>query len=181
MFCKKRWSQKSNSNIIVFSCEFCELFKNTYFVEDLQPAGFETPEQGCLFNKVASLFNKVACCKFQACFSFLQISEVCSLKSIFWWSNGKLGERIHKPAQSGVVMEIRWKLHSQVVATHILTQALEMKEKEVLKNWSKWGKFSFYVMIHYLHMIEILTYLKNKKQLIIIIVNKKFKIFDFLF
>ena len=39
----------------VFPCEFCELFKNTYFVEDLQTAGSETPERGCLFNKVASL------------------------------------------------------------------------------------------------------------------------------
>ena len=27
----------------MFSCKFCELFKNTCFVEDLQTAGFETP------------------------------------------------------------------------------------------------------------------------------------------
>ena len=27
----------------MFSCEFCELFKNTCFAEDLQTAGFETP------------------------------------------------------------------------------------------------------------------------------------------
>ena len=33
----------------VFPCELCELFQNTYFVEDLQTAG------GCLFNEVASL------------------------------------------------------------------------------------------------------------------------------
>ena len=49
----------------VFSCEFCELFKNNCFVEDLQTAGSETldrssggcfsPERGFLFNKVASL------------------------------------------------------------------------------------------------------------------------------
>ena len=45
---------------------------------------------------------------------------------------------------------------------------------EELKNLSKWGKFSFYVMVD----SEIFTYLKNKKYLIII-VNKKFKIFDF--
>ena len=49
-----------------------------------------------------------------------------------------------------------------------------MKEKEELKNLLKWGKFSFYVMVD----CEVLTYLKNKKQLILI-VNKKFKIFDF--
>ena len=39
----------------VFSREFCELFKNTYFVEDLQNSGFETPLRGSLFNKVGSL------------------------------------------------------------------------------------------------------------------------------
>ena len=54
-------------------------------------------------------------------------------------------------------MEISWKLHCQVVATHILTQALEVKEKKELKNLLKWGKLSFYVMADYLHMIEIFT------------------------
>ena len=39
----------------VFSCKFCELFKNTYFVEGLQTAGCETPTRGSLFNKVASM------------------------------------------------------------------------------------------------------------------------------
>ena len=39
----------------VFSREFCELFKNTYFVEDLRRAGSETIVRGSLFNKVASL------------------------------------------------------------------------------------------------------------------------------
>ena len=34
--------------------EFCELFKNTYFVEDIQTAGLETLVPGPLFNKVAS-------------------------------------------------------------------------------------------------------------------------------
>ena len=29
----------------MFSCEFCELFKNTGFVEDLQTAGYETPDR----------------------------------------------------------------------------------------------------------------------------------------
>ena len=71
-------------------------------------------------------------------------------------------------------MEIRWKLHCQVVATHILTWALEVKEKEGLENLSKCGKFSFYVMVD----CESFTYLNNKKHLIIT-VNKKFKIFDF--
>ena len=40
---------------------------------------------------------------------------------------------------------------------------MEVKEKEELETLSKWGKFSFYVMVGYLHMIEIFTYLKNKK------------------
>ena len=61
---------------------------------------------------------------------------------------------MHKPVQPSVVMEIRWKLHCLVVATHILTYALEVKEKEELKNLSRWSKFSFYVMVDYLHIIE---------------------------
>ena len=73
------------------------------------------------------------------------------------------------PVQSGEVTEIRWKLHCQIVATNVPTQALEMKEKEELKNLLKWDKFSFYV---------IANYLKNKKY-IILIVNKKFKICNF--
>ena len=44
-------------------------------------------------------------------------------------------------------MEIRWKLHCQVVATHVPTLALEVKEKKELKNLLKLGKFSFYVMV----------------------------------
>ena len=31
----------------MFSGEFCELFKNTCLVEDLQMAGFETPDRKC--------------------------------------------------------------------------------------------------------------------------------------
>ena len=50
----------------------------------------------------------------------------------------------------------------------------KVEEKEELKSLLKWGKFSFYVMVD----CKIVTYLKNKKQLILI-VNKKFKIFDF--
>ena len=36
-----------------------------------------------------------------------------------WWSYGKLGGGIHKPVQCCVVKQIRWKLHCQVVATHV--------------------------------------------------------------
>ena len=95
------------------------------------------------------------------------------LKIIFF--GGAMVNQNDKSVQSGVVMEIRWKLHCQVVATHIPTQALEVKEKEELKNLSKWGKFSFYVMVD----CEIFTYLKNKKQLILI-VNKKVQDFRIL-
>ena len=49
-----------------------------------------------------------------------------------------------------------------------------LKEKEKLKNFLKWGKFSFYVMVDR----ETFTYLKNKNKLTLI-VNKKFKISDF--
>ena len=39
----------------MFSCEFCELFKNTYFKEHLRTIGSKTLVRGLLFNKVASL------------------------------------------------------------------------------------------------------------------------------
>ena len=45
---------KRDSNII-FPHEFSELFKSTYFEEDLREAGSETSVRGSLFNKVASL------------------------------------------------------------------------------------------------------------------------------
>ena len=44
-------------------------------------------------------------------------------------------------------MEIRWKLHGQVVATHVPTLPLEVEEKKELENLLKCGKFSFYVMV----------------------------------
>ena len=56
-------------------------------------------------------------------------------------------------------MEIRWKLHCQVVAAHVLTLVFELEEKEELKNLLKLGKFSFYVMVDR----KIFTYLKSKK------------------
>ena len=39
----------------MFFYEFCELLKNTYFVEPLQTAVSETPMRGSVFNKVAIL------------------------------------------------------------------------------------------------------------------------------
>ena len=39
---------KKETSAQVFSCEFCEFFKNTYFVEHLQTAGCETPVPGSL-------------------------------------------------------------------------------------------------------------------------------------
>ena len=74
-----------------------------------------------------------------------------------WWSNGKLGEGIY--VQCCVVMEIRWKLHCQVVATHVPALPLEVGEKEELKTLLKCRKFSFYLMVDG----EVSTYLKKKK------------------
>ena len=54
-------------------------------------------------------------------FSFLQIGKFFSLKSFISWNNGKLGEGIHKPVLSCVVVEIGWKLHCEVAATHVPT------------------------------------------------------------
>ena len=56
-------------------------------------------------------------------------------------------------------MEIRWKLHCQVVATHVPTLPLEVEEKEELKNLLKCGELSFYVMVD----SEVLTYLEKMK------------------
>ena len=39
----------------LLSCEFCELFKNIYFLEYLQTASSETPVRGSFFDKVTSL------------------------------------------------------------------------------------------------------------------------------
>ena len=65
-------------------------------------------------------------------------------------------EFTHKSIQFCVVMEIKWKVHCQVAATHIPTQALEVEEKEELINLLKWAKFSFYVIVDR----EIFTYQK---------------------
>ena len=45
---------KRDSNSGAFQW-ICKLFKNTYFLEDLQTACFQTPVRGSFFNKVASL------------------------------------------------------------------------------------------------------------------------------
>ena len=72
---------------------------------------------------------------------------------MFFLLFGRLGEGIDKPIQFCVVMEIKWKLRCQVVATLIPTSALEVEEKE-LKNLLNSGKFSFYVVVD----SEIFTY-----------------------
>ena len=54
-----------------------------------------------------------------------------------WWSHGKLGEGIHKPVQSCVVMEVRWKRHCQLRPRmyHLgILIAGEVEEKEELVN-----------------------------------------------
>ena len=56
-------------------------------------------------------------------------------------------------------MEIRWKLHCQVAATHVGTLiAGEVAEKQELKNLLMWGEFSFQVMLDR----EIFTYVKMR-------------------
>ena len=41
----------------MFSCEFCELFKNTYFKKHLRRAGSKTLVREFLFNKVVNLMT----------------------------------------------------------------------------------------------------------------------------
>ena len=50
--CKLYLKRDSNKD---FSREFWELFKSTYFVEDVRTPGSEAPVQGSVFNKDASL------------------------------------------------------------------------------------------------------------------------------
>ena len=50
----------------------------------------------------------------------------------------------------------------------------EVEENLELKNLLKWHKFSFYAMVNF----KVFTCLKNKKYLILI-VNKKFRNFEF--
>ena len=45
----------SSEGLQLYQKRLCELFKNTYFKEQLRTAGSETLVQGFLFNKVASL------------------------------------------------------------------------------------------------------------------------------
>ena len=54
-------------------------------------------------------------------FPFCRSVRFAAENQFIWWSNGKLGEGIHKLVPSCVVMEIRWKLHCQVVATQVHT------------------------------------------------------------
>ena len=59
---------------------------------------------------------------FHRCCFFLFVDQwVLQPPQFIWWSNGKLGEGIYKSFQCCVVMEIRPKLHYQLVATHIST------------------------------------------------------------
>ena len=57
------------------------------------------------------------CCFFPFCRSM----RFAAQNQFIWCSNSRLGEGIRKPIQSCVVMEIRWELHCQVVATHVPT------------------------------------------------------------
>ena len=107
----------------MFCCEFCELFKKTYFVEDLQLAGSEIPVRGSLFNKVTSMTTwrllavlerdfrtgsstwilrnfyegffteHLATTSHIIFFSILQISEVCSLKPIYFVEQWQIRRR----------------------------------------------------------------------------------------
>ena len=54
-------------------------------------------------------------------FYFFRLVRFAAKNQFIWSSCGKLGERIHKPVQSCVVIEIRWKLHCQVVGSHVPT------------------------------------------------------------
>ena len=169
----------------MFSCEFCGLIRNTYFVESLGTACSEAPARGSLFNKVTSQTawihwrldrNSSTGISLRIVWNFLE-SFFCRTPpsnhfshDIFFLLADQWGLQPKTSLFGGGMVN----LHCQVVATHVLTEALEVEGREELKNLWKWGKFSFYVMVHR----KILTYLKNITYLILV-VNKTFKIFDF--
>ena len=98
---------------------------------------------------------------------FFLVTDQGGLQPEINLSDGAMGteeKQIHKPVQSCVVIEIRWKRHCQIVATHVPAYAYKVKEKGELKDFLKWGIFSFYVMVNG----ELFTYLINNKWVILI-------------
>ena len=96
----------------MFLCEFCEIFLENFFAEHF----------------LANTFDMMLF------FFFLQVNEVYSLKSIFLVKQWQIRRRNSQARLCCAVLEIKWNLHCQVVATHVLTEALEMEGKEELKN-----------------------------------------------
>ena len=63
-FEKYQWTSASKyylkrESTQLFSCEFCELLKNIYFLEDLQTASSETPLRESFFSEFCELFKKI--------------------------------------------------------------------------------------------------------------------------
>ena len=93
-------------------------------------------------------------------FCFLQVSEVCSLKSIYLVKQWLIRRR-NSQARS-ILCSYRNKVETSLsscgdTCTHLgILIAGEVEEKEELLMW---GKFSFHDMVDR----EIFTYVKNKK------------------
>ena len=96
-------------------------------------------------------------------FSFFEISEVCSLKSIHLVEQLKIRGR-NSQARSILCSYGNQAETSLSSCCHTYTHlgiliAGEAKEKKELKNLLMWGKFSVNVMV----VRELFTYVKNKK------------------
>ena len=173
----------------MLSLEFCELFNNTYFVEDLRTAGSETPVRGSLFNKVASLttytllsvfergsstgvnfvkfLGKLLCRTppsnhFLHVFSFLQMSEVCSLKQIClverWWIRRRNSQALS--ILCGFGNQVETSLSScDHTCTDLKVSIGSERKGRTEKLVKKEGKFSFHVILDR----KTFAYLKNKK------------------
>ena len=96
-------------------------------------------------------------------FPFCRSVRFAASNQFTWCSNGKL--------EGGI--QVGTSLSSCChTCTHLgILIAGEVEEKQELKNLLMWGKFSLYLMVDR----ELLTYVKNKNQLTLI-VNKKLKI-----
>ena len=96
-------------------------------------------------------------------FSFLHISEVSSLKSVYlieqWCIRGRNSQSRSILCSYG--NEVETSLSScPHTCTHLgIVLAGEVEEKEELKSSLMWGKFSFHVMVDR----ELFTYVKKKE------------------
>ena len=108
---------------------FCRVSTNGWFLNTSAGVSLQSsckPDNLKAFNSIRNRNSHRRCCMGKvvlrnlAKFTWKTCPRVSFLIKLQAWGLG-LGEGIHKLIQFYVVMEIRWKLHCQVVATHAPT------------------------------------------------------------